>query len=88
MYNKLNVQWRIQTLRWGGGGDTEGAGLQKKFFPPFRPQFGSKNKGGRVPRAPPLDLPVMFLAAPISIYFIDSCISALLTLKTILFVDN
>ena len=72
----------------GGGGVTEGAGLQKKLFPPFRPQFGSKNKGGWVPRAPPLDLLVTFLAAPIFIYFIDSRISAFLTLKTILFVDN
>ena len=70
-------------------GGAEGGGLQKTFFPPFGPQFGSKSKGGgRVPRARPLDPPLTFLAAPILIYFIDSCISALLTLKTILSVDS
>ena len=70
------------------GGGAEGGGLQKTFFPPFGPQFGSKSKRERVPRARPLDPPLMFLAAPILIYFIDSCISALLTLKTILSVDS
>ena len=27
-------------------GGAEGGGLQKTFFPPFGPQFGSKSKGG------------------------------------------
>ena len=41
----------------GGGG---GGGLQKNFFRPFGPQFGLKLKGGRAPRAPPLDPPQHF----------------------------
>ena len=30
-----------------------------RFFRPFGPQFGPKIRGGRVPRAPPLDLPLI-----------------------------
>ena len=40
------IQWRIQTFRQGSGGrpviQGVGGGLQKKFFPPFGPQFGLK----------------------------------------------
>ena len=39
----------------GGGG---GGGLQKIFFPSLRPHHWSKNKGGRVPQALPLDPPL------------------------------
>ena len=49
----------------GGAGEAEGIGLAKKFLPSFGPQFGSKSKGGRVPRAPSLDPPLTFLATPI-----------------------
>ena len=34
------------------GGGAEGGGLQKTFFPPFGPQFGSKSKGGTGPPGP------------------------------------
>ena len=37
----------------GGGGRSP-----KKVFPPFGPQFGLK-KGGRAPRFPPLDPPLL-----------------------------
>ena len=33
----------------------------KKFFPPFGPQFGLKTRRGLVPRAPPLDPPLMYI---------------------------
>ena len=69
-------------------GGAEGGGLQKTFFRPLGLSLVLKVRGGRVPRARPLDPPLTFLAAPILIYFIDSCISALLTLKTILSVDS
>ena len=38
----------------------EGAGVQKNFFQPFRPQFGLKIRGGGgwVLQAPPLDQPL------------------------------
>ena len=49
----------------GGGGrssrpwDKErGAVLKKIFFRPFGPQLGLKIRGGRAPRAPPLDPPL------------------------------
>ena len=51
MPNASTVQWQILTFRWGGGGggcghlDPEIRGWgqsQKKFFRPFRPQFGLK----------------------------------------------
>ena len=35
-----------------------GPGLQTIFFRPFGPQFSLKIRGGRAPRAPPLDLPL------------------------------
>ena len=38
---------------WGGGGGL-GAGFQKHFFRPFRPQFRLKIRG-RGPRVPSLD---------------------------------
>ena len=38
----------------GRGGGKVGAGLQKHFFRPFRPQFRLKIRG-RGPRVPPLD---------------------------------
>ena len=45
----------------GGSGhpdpEIRGMGRSKKiFFRPFGPQFGPKIRGGRAPRAPPLDL--------------------------------
>ena len=61
---------------------------KKHFFRPLGLSLVLKVRGGRVPQASPLDPPLTFLTAPILIYFIDSCISALLTLKTILFVDS
>ena len=52
------LQWQIQTIRYRGGGghpDPEirggGAGLQNKFFRPFRPRFGKKIRCGD--QAPP-----------------------------------
>ena len=39
----------------GVGGGRVGAGFQKHFFRPFRPQFRLKIRG-RGPRVPPLDL--------------------------------
>ena len=51
--------------RWGGGGaviQTEiGGGVRTKkfFFRPFGPQFGLKIRGGRAPRAPPPDPPLV-----------------------------
>ena len=44
-------------IREGGGR------LQKKCFQPFGSQFGLKIKGGRVPRAPPLDPPLYLVGA-------------------------
>ena len=41
-----------QDLEIEGGGGAEGGGLQKTFFPPFGPQFGSKSKGGTGPLGP------------------------------------
>ena len=46
-------------LEMGGGGGREkvGAGLQKKYFWPFGPQFGLKIRGGgtwAIPLDPPL----------------------------------
>ena len=61
------LQWQIQTIRYRGGGghpDPEirggGAGLQNKFFRPFRPRFGKKIRCGDLapPRAPSLDPPL------------------------------
>ena len=40
------TQFRIQTLRWGGG-------FSKKFFRPFGPHFSPKIKGGGAPPGPP-----------------------------------
>ena len=71
--------------RRGGLG---GAVSKKHFFRPLGLSLVLKVRGGLVPWARPLDPPLTFLAAPILIYFIDSCISALLTLKTILSVDS
>ena len=45
-------------LPWGEGGGA--SGLQK-FFQPFGPQFGVKIRGGRAPRVPPLDQPLLCL---------------------------
>ena len=39
--------------RCGGGG-----GLKKTFLGPFGPRFGLNIRGGRAPRAPPLDPPM------------------------------
>ena len=54
------IQWRSQTFRQGSGGrpviQGVGGGLQKKFFPPFGPQFGLKIRGGPPPLDPPLPL--------------------------------
>ena len=53
----LQIRWGagvvIQTLSLGGGG-----GLQKSSFRPFGSHFGRKIRGGRPPRAPPLDPPL------------------------------
>ena len=35
-------------LEMGGGGEKVGAGLQKKYFWPFGPQFGLKIRGGHL----------------------------------------
>ena len=42
----------------------EGVGAQspKKFFRPFGPHFGRRNRGGRPPLAPALDLPLGVMA--------------------------
>ena len=63
----------------GGGGGSHldpqirggGGGLQKKYFRPFRPQFGLKIKGEgeRGPRAPPLDPPLLYQYTIHKIYF-------------------
>ena len=50
---------------WGGGGghpdpDIRGVGLQKNFFSALRASVWSTIKGGRPPRAPPLDPPLHF----------------------------
>ena len=59
---------RIQTLREAGGPVIQtlldkgvaGGFFQKKFFRPSGPQFRLKIRaGGRLPRAPPLDLPLV-----------------------------
>ena len=42
----------------GGGGGSGGGGVSKLFFRPFGPYFGLKIRGGRAPRAPPLDPPM------------------------------
>ena len=63
------------------GGGLRGAVSKKHFFRPLGLSLVLKVRGGLVPWARPLDPPLTFLAAPILIYFIDSCISALLTLK-------
>ena len=58
----------LQRRGGGGGGkrslrplDRRGGGLPKKYFRPFRPQFGLKIKGegGGAP-GPPLDLPLLY----------------------------
>ena len=60
----------IQTLRSGRGG---GAGLQKRFFPPFGPQFGIKIRGRRDP-APSCPSPGSAAAPnPLMSYFDISC---------------
>ena len=58
-------QWRIQTVRWGGGVWSViqilrwGGRVPKKIFQPLGPQFGLKIRGrARAPRAPPLDAPL------------------------------
>ena len=52
------TEWRIQIFKITGGrrssrpgdrGGGGGAGLQKRFFPPFGPQFGIKIRGRRNP---------------------------------------
>ena len=45
------IQWRIQTPRYGEGG------FKKIYFSTLRASVWSRNKGGRGPRAPPLDPP-------------------------------
>ena len=53
----------IQILRLG-----EGGGLQKNFFRPFGPQFGLKiEEGGRAPRAPTLDPPLLLASLQLKI---------------------
>ena len=63
------TEWRIQIFKITGGrrssrpwdrGGGGGAGFQKRFFPPFGPQFGVKirDQGTRPPRAPPLNPPL------------------------------
>ena len=47
-------------ISWGGGG---GAGLPKKFFRPFRPQFGLKIRGGGPPGPSPVDAPLVLMCA-------------------------
>ena len=51
-------------IREGGGGHPDpeirgGGAVSKKFFSLLRVSFWSKNKGGRAPRAPPLDPPLL-----------------------------
>ena len=48
----------IQTLREAGRGRSP-----KLFFRPFGPQFGLKMRGWPVPRAPPLDVPLVLMCA-------------------------
>ena len=51
----------LQIRGQGGGPPDPDPGLQKVFFRPFGPQFGLKIRGGggRAPRAPPLDPPLV-----------------------------
>ena len=54
--NKGMKDWAV------GEGAGAGNGLSKCFFRPFGPQFGPKVRGGALaPRAPPLDLPLVYL---------------------------
>ena len=76
------TEWRIQIFKITGGrrssrpwdrGGGGGAGLQKRFFPPFGPQFGIKIRGRRDP-APSCPSPGSAAAPnPLMSYFDISC---------------
>ena len=76
------TEWRIQIFKITGGrrssrpwdrGGGGGAGLQKRFFPPFWPQFGIKIRGRRDP-APSCPSPGSAAAPnPLMSYFDISC---------------